>query len=201
VSRPAGAASAEAGIGMAENFKVPPPPQMGRATGFTLALPLTALLVQDALRAWIEPIPFVLFFFTVGVVSWLAGWKPALLSVVVSAALGFWFLRESASAVRVSGARVGALVFMPVAAACAALGSLAREGMRERKRARIFERFERERDARGYAGFGLGLWSVRELVSAHGGSVTLQRAPGEGSTFAVHLLVAGPPSSLSGAHA
>ncbi len=52
---------------------------------------------------------------------------------------------------------------------------------------RIFGRFERAVSARNYSGFGLGLWIVRELVEAHGGSVEVHSAPGEGATFTVSL--------------
>jgi signal transduction histidine kinase len=53
--------------------------------------------------------------------------------------------------------------------------------------ARIFGRFERAVSERHYAGFGLGLWIVRELVEAHGGVVSFESAPRVGSTFTVAL--------------
>jgi signal transduction histidine kinase len=52
---------------------------------------------------------------------------------------------------------------------------------------RIFERFERAVSVRNYGGFGLGLWIVRELVEAHGGTVGFESLPGRGSTFWVDL--------------
>jgi signal transduction histidine kinase len=52
---------------------------------------------------------------------------------------------------------------------------------------RIFERFERAVSARNYAGLGLGLWIVRRVVEAHGGTIRVRSAPGEGSTFTVEL--------------
>lgn len=52
---------------------------------------------------------------------------------------------------------------------------------------RIFGRFERAVSERHYGGFGLGLWIVRELVEAHGGSVHFESEPGRGSTFYVEL--------------
>lgn len=52
---------------------------------------------------------------------------------------------------------------------------------------RIFERFERATSASHYAGFGLGLWLVRQLVTAMHGTVRVESAPGRGSTFIVDL--------------
>lgn len=60
-------------------------------------------------------------------------------------------------------------------------------GIEARDHARIFERFERAVSARQFGGLGLGLWIVRQLVEAHGGSIELASAPGDGSTFSVQL--------------
>ncbi|MEO8245584.1 MAG: HAMP domain-containing sensor histidine kinase [Chloroflexota bacterium] len=49
---------------------------------------------------------------------------------------------------------------------------------------RAFERFSR---AAGSTGSGLGLAIVRELVEAHGGTVSLRSAPGEGTVVRVML--------------
>ena len=51
----------------------------------------------------------------------------------------------------------------------------------------IFERFERAVSERHYGGLGLGLWIVRQIVDAFGGSVRALSAPGEGSTFIMEL--------------
>lgn len=54
--------------------------------------------------------------------------------------------------------------------------------------ARIFERFERViAQARKGAGFGVGLWIVRQLVAAMDGRISLDSEVGRGSTFVVEL--------------
>lgn len=58
-------------------------------------------------------------------------------------------------------------------------------GIDEASQARIFERFERAHSHRG--GFGVGLWIVRQLCTAMGGSVSVQSRAGEGATFTVVL--------------
>lgn len=51
----------------------------------------------------------------------------------------------------------------------------------------IFERFERAVSSSHYGGLGLGLYIVRELVEAHGGSVRAESRVGAGSSFIVEL--------------
>jgi two-component system sensor histidine kinase BaeS len=48
----------------------------------------------------------------------------------------------------------------------------------------VFERFARGRDSRGS---GLGLAIARDLVSAHGGTISVRSQPGAGTTFEVVL--------------
>jgi PAS domain S-box-containing protein len=52
---------------------------------------------------------------------------------------------------------------------------------------RIFQRFERASSIRHYGGLGLGLYVSREIVEAHGGSITASNRPGGGARFAVRL--------------
>jgi PAS domain S-box-containing protein len=51
---------------------------------------------------------------------------------------------------------------------------------------RIFERFERAVSANEVSGLGLGLYLSREILRAHGGSISLQSTPSQGSTFTLH---------------
>lgn len=60
-------------------------------------------------------------------------------------------------------------------------------GISKASQARIFDRFERVVTARPHTGFGIGLWVVRQLVEAMGGSIAVQSRPSRGSTFTVAL--------------
>ena len=62
-------------------------------------------------------------------------------------------------------------------------------GIAPAEQRRIFEQFYRVRsqDNDGIPGTGLGLTLVRHIAEGHGGRVTVTSAPGEGSTFAIHL--------------
>lgn len=59
-------------------------------------------------------------------------------------------------------------------------------GISESDQQRIFDKFERAVPA-AYGGLGLGLYITRQLVEAHGGTISLESTPGEGSTFRVLL--------------
>ena len=60
-------------------------------------------------------------------------------------------------------------------------------GIAKQDQARIFNRFERAAAAQGTDGLGLGLFIAREIVSAHGGNLTVESEPERGSTFLVTL--------------
>jgi PAS domain S-box-containing protein len=51
----------------------------------------------------------------------------------------------------------------------------------------IFERFQRAENAGPVKGLGLGLWIAKSMVTAHGGELRVESAPGEGATFTVSL--------------
>ncbi|MCW2939227.1 MAG: histidine kinase [Actinomycetia bacterium] len=60
-------------------------------------------------------------------------------------------------------------------------------GMTAEEADRIFERFYRADKARSSGGTGLGLAIVAAMVAAHGGTVTVDTAPGAGATFRITL--------------
>ena len=57
------------------------------------------------------------------------------------------------------------------------------------ERERIFEKFYRvgRSETQGRRGSGVGLALVKHIVEAHGGRVTVDGRPGEGSRFTLHL--------------
>ena len=70
-------------------------------------------------------------------------------------------------------------------------------GLTQEQASRVFERFYRADQARGRrtGGSGLGLAIVQGLVVAHGGTVSLDTAPGYGATFRITLPLA--PEALA----
>ncbi|UQA60620.1 sensor histidine kinase [Polyangium aurulentum] len=60
-------------------------------------------------------------------------------------------------------------------------------GIADEDQARIFERFERAVPLDRFGGLGLGLYIARAVANAHGGSIRVESAPGQGSTFIVEL--------------
>jgi len=70
-------------------------------------------------------------------------------------------------------------------------------GLTPEQASRVFERFYRADQARGRrtGGNGLGLAIVQGLIAAHGGTVSLDTAPGHGATFRITLPLA--PEALA----
>jgi signal transduction histidine kinase len=62
-------------------------------------------------------------------------------------------------------------------------------GIDPEEQPKIFEQFYRvpTKDNEGIPGTGLGLTLVRHIAEGHGGRVTVESTPGEGSTFVFHL--------------
>jgi signal transduction histidine kinase len=63
---------------------------------------------------------------------------------------------------------------------------------------RIFDKFQRGSSVEPQPGLGLGLFVVRELTKAMGGTIALQSSPGAGTKFSVSLPKTQPDSLSSG---
>jgi signal transduction histidine kinase len=76
-------------------------------------------------------------------------------------------------------------------------------GVSSAEQRRLFDRFFRASSARVRAieGTGLGLTIARAIVEAHGGSIGFTSAEGEGTSFRVHLPLAGPRVDETGSPA
>ncbi len=70
-------------------------------------------------------------------------------------------------------------------------------GIAARDQEQIFEHFFRSQDpaVRRVKGTGIGLTIVRYIVEAHGGMITIESAPGQGSVFTVSLPASPPEPS------
>ena len=62
-------------------------------------------------------------------------------------------------------------------------------GIPEAKLGKIFDRFYRVEEE-GVKGTGLGLFITREIVKAHGGTISVKSTPGKGSVFTIRLPIA-----------
>ncbi|MFL5369181.1 MAG: sensor histidine kinase, partial [Myxococcales bacterium] len=60
-------------------------------------------------------------------------------------------------------------------------------GIAERDHERIFERFERASTVQATSSLGIGLWVVRKVVEALGGTIRVESSLGAGATFTVEL--------------
>ena len=65
-------------------------------------------------------------------------------------------------------------------------------GFENQYRDRIFNMFERLHGRNEYEGTGMGLAICRRIVERHNGTITAMSAPGEGTTFQIHLPVRQP---------
>jgi PAS domain S-box-containing protein len=62
-------------------------------------------------------------------------------------------------------------------------------GIDRENQQRIFDRFERAVSSRHYGGLGMGLYITRQIVEAHGGTISVESLPQQGSTFTVSIPV------------
>ncbi|MFZ0451743.1 MAG: ATP-binding protein [Desulfatiglandaceae bacterium] len=70
-------------------------------------------------------------------------------------------------------------------------------GIPEEDIPRIWDRLYRGDHSRHQRGLGLGLSLVRAVVKAHGGSITVESAPGKGSTFTIRLPATAQSTNIS----
>jgi len=113
-------------------------------------------------------------------------WDPMRLDQIISNLLGNAF-RYAA------GARVGISVEAHDGFAKLIVED-AGPGIASDRLGRIFERYEIGSE-RSTAGLGLGLYIIRQLAQAHGGSVQVESEIGQGARFCVELPIAGPQPS------
>jgi signal transduction histidine kinase len=66
------------------------------------------------------------------------------------------------------------------------------EGIPPERLHEIFEPYKRGVPARHFGGLGLGLYVVRAIVEAHGGTASVESWPGEGTAFTLTLPVSVP---------
>jgi PAS domain S-box-containing protein len=63
---------------------------------------------------------------------------------------------------------------------------------------RIFNRFERAVSFKSFGGLGLGLYITRQIVEAHGGTISVESRLGDGATFIVRLPCGSPERPTTG---
>lgn len=63
---------------------------------------------------------------------------------------------------------------------------------------RVFDRLWRGRQSRGVAGSGIGLAVARELITAHGGSISAESPPSGGTTMTIRLPLVGRRAADAG---
>ena len=70
-------------------------------------------------------------------------------------------------------------------------------GIPQAAQARLFERFYRASniDPQQISGLGIGLYVVQEIVTLHGGVITVESAEHQGSTFTVTLPLLDPAAA------
>jgi two-component system sensor histidine kinase MprB len=64
-------------------------------------------------------------------------------------------------------------------------------------RPHVFDRFYRGGDARGRPGSGLGLAIVRQVAETHGGTISVDAAPGGGAVFTLRLNALATPAEVT----
>ncbi|GAO04780.1 PAS domain-containing sensor histidine kinase [Anaeromyxobacter sp. PSR-1] len=65
-------------------------------------------------------------------------------------------------------------------------------GIAVEDQSRVFERFERAAPVAHYPGLGVGLWTARQILNAHGGEIAVESAAGKGARFSLRLPLESP---------
>ena len=60
-------------------------------------------------------------------------------------------------------------------------------GIEEEDLPYVFDRYYQGKNSNKQRSSGLGLFIASEIVKKHGGSISVQSEPGNGTTFAIHL--------------
>jgi len=106
-------------------------------------------------------------------------WDRARIGQVIANLLANAYKHGGGHPVEIAVGRAGDMVFVQV--------KDHGTGIPAEQQARIFQGFERAVAERPMGGLRLGLWICREIVEGHGGRLTVDSAPGAGSTFTVYL--------------
>lgn len=69
-------------------------------------------------------------------------------------------------------------------------------GIAPEDQSRVFEKFAQTGSAQRHGGAGVGMALVKSLIELHGGSVTLDSTPGQGTTVTCRIPIKGPVSAL-----
>jgi signal transduction histidine kinase len=103
------------------------------------------------------------------------------------------------NALKYSAGRDGARVTVRVSSE-ASCGVLEVEdngpGISREAQSKLFQPFFRAKETQGLAGHGLGLATVKRVVEAHGGAITLDSEPGKGTKVVVRVPRASPEGVL-----
>jgi signal transduction histidine kinase len=156
---------------------------VGRIASGTMSLSLAetdlAALVRDVVDRLAEAAAAAKCEVTMHLATDVIGiWDPLRLAQVASNLLANAFKYAAGTAIEVSTERHGDRMILRV-----------RDhgpGIAEEDRERIFARFERA-SARSLGGLGLGLYVAHQIVTAHGGTIRVDAAPGGGALFTVEL--------------
>lgn len=65
-------------------------------------------------------------------------------------------------------------------------------GIPAEDQSRVFERFERAAPVAHFPGLGVGLWTARQILHAHGGDIAVESSSGKGARFSLQLPIESP---------